>query len=47
MTWEVLESTIGGLLYFVQTYECVGFDFDVGGTGNETPFGTGVLNIFE
>ena len=47
MTWEVLESTIGGLFHFVQTYECVGFDFDVGGSGNETPFGTGILKIFE
>ena len=47
MTWELLESLIGGLFHFVQTYECVGFDFDVGGSDNETPLGTGVLKIFE
>ena len=47
MTWEVLESTIGGLFHFVLTYECVRFDFDVGGSDNEKPFGTGVLQIFQ
>ena len=47
MTWEVLESTIGALFHFVQTYEFVGFDFDVAGSGNDKPFGTGVLKIFE
>lgn len=43
MTWEVLENTIWGLLHFVETYEFVDFDFDVGEYGMERAFGTGVL----
>ena len=43
MTWEMLESTIWGFFHFVYTYECVGFDFDIGGLGKETLFATGVL----
>lgn len=43
MTWEVLEKTIWGLTYFVETYECVDFDFDIGEFGMEKAFGTGVL----
>ncbi len=43
MTWEVLETTIWSLSHFLETYECVDFDFDVGEFGMERAFGTGVL----
>ncbi|CAD6593567.1 MAG: hypothetical protein ASARMPREDX12_007324 [Alectoria sarmentosa] len=46
MTWEVFEKTLWGLLHFVETYECVDFDFDVGEWGMERAFGTGVLGGF-
>ena len=47
MTWEVFEKTLWGLMYFIETYECVDFDVDVGEWGMEKAFGTGVLGGFE
>ena len=46
MTWDVLETAIWGLMHFVQTYECVDFDFDIGEFGMERAFGTGALGVF-
>lgn len=43
MTWEVVERTVWGLMHFVESFECVDFDFDVGEVGMERAFGTGVL----
>lgn len=46
MTWEVFEKTLWGVMYFIETYECVDFDFDVGEWGMEKAYGTGVLGGF-
>lgn len=46
MTWEVFEGAVWGLMDFVERYECVDFDFDVGEFGMERVFGTGVLGGF-
>ncbi len=46
MTWEVFERMIWGLLHFVEVYEFVDFDFDIGEFGMERAFGTGVLGGF-
>lgn len=46
MTWEVFEKTLWGLIYFVETYEFIDLDFDVGEFGMEKAFGTGALGGF-
>lgn len=47
MTWEVFEKTLWGLMHFVEDYDCVDFDFDVGEFGMEKAFGTGALGDFK
>lgn len=46
MTWEVFEETLWALQDFVELYECVDFDFDIGEFGMDKAFGTGVLGAF-
>ena len=43
MTWEVLENTVWGLMHFVDTFEIVEFEFEIGKFGMARAFGTGVL----
>lgn len=43
MTWEVLENAVWGLMYFVDTFEIVEFEFEIGKFGMERAFGTGLL----
>lgn len=43
MTWKVWQTALEGIADFVEMYECVDMDFDVGQTSLESFFGTGVL----
>lgn len=45
MTWKVWETALRGIADFVERYEYVDLDFDVGQIGMERFFGTGVLGI--
>lgn len=45
MTWKVWEMALQGMADFVERYEYVDMDFDVGKTGSERFFGTGVLGM--
>ena len=45
MTWKVWETALQGLADFVEMYEYVDMDFDVGQTGVDKFFGTGVLGM--
>ena len=45
MTWKVWEMALQGIADFVERYEYVDMDFDVGKTGTERFFGTGVLGM--
>ena len=47
MTWGILGAVAKGIWDFVDRYECVEFDFDVGtpGTGLKSLYGTGALTF--
>ena len=49
MTWGILQTTALGIWNFVNTYEYVDFDFDVGVqvVGGEKYYGTGALTYFK
>ena len=47
MTWKVWETAVQGIADFVERYECVDMDFDIGQTGSERFFGTGVLGMMK
>ena len=43
MTWEDWENAVWGLLHFVETFESLEFEFEIGKSGMERAFGMGVL----
>lgn len=47
MTWKVWGTALQGITDFVERYEYVDMDFDVGQTGLEQFFGTGVLGMMK
>ena len=47
MTWKVWETAVRGIADFVERYEYVDMDFDVGQMGMEQVFGTGVLGMMK
>lgn len=47
MTWRVWESALRGLADFVERYEYVDMEFDVGQSVWEQYYGTGVLSMME
>ena len=49
MTWGILETTALGIWNFVNTYEYINFDFDVGVevVGGEKYYGTGALTYLK
>lgn len=47
MTWKVWETALQGIADFVERYEYVDMDFDVGQMGMEEYFGTGVLGMMK
>ena len=47
MTWGVWETALRGIVDFLEEYEYVDMDFDIGQTGVEKFFGTGTLGMFK
>lgn len=47
MSWKVWEMALQGIVDFVERYEYVDMDFDVGQIGMEQFFGTGVLGMMK
>lgn len=47
LTWRVWEAALRGIVYFVETYEYVEMEFDIGQTGLEQFLGTGVLGMMK
>ena len=47
MTWRVWETALRGIVVFLEKYEYVGMEFDIGQTGMEQFFGTGALGILK
>ena len=45
MTWKVWETALQSIAYFVEKYEFVDMDFDVGQKRVRQFFGTGVLGM--
>ena len=43
MTWEDWENAVWGLLHFVDTFESMEFEFEIGKSGMKKAFGMGVL----
>ena len=46
MTWRVLETALRGIVVFLEKYEYVEMDLDIGQIGMEQFFGTGSLGRF-
>ena len=47
MTWRVLETALRGIVVFLEKYEYVDMEFDIGQIGLEQFFGTGSLGMFK
>lgn len=47
MTWKLWEAALQGIAEFVERYEYVDMEFDIGQTGAEQLFGTGVLGMMK
>ena len=45
LTWRVWEAALRGIVDFVERYEYVEMEFDIGQIGLEQSFGTGVLGM--
>lgn len=45
MTWKIWEGALQGITEFVERYEYVDLEFDVGLQGEEAILGTGVLGM--
>lgn len=47
MTWRVFETALRGIVVFLEKYEYVDMEFDIGQVGMERFFGTGSLGTFK
>ena len=47
MTWRVFETALRGIVVFLEEYEYVDMEFDIGQIGLEQFFGTGSLGMFK
>ena len=47
MTWRVFETALRGIVVFLEKYEYVEMEFDIGQIGLEQFFGTGALGLFK
>ena len=47
MTWRVFETALRGIVDFLEKYEYVDMDFDIGQIGLEQFFGTGTLGMLK
>ena len=47
MTWKVWETALQSIVEFVERYEYVDMEFDVGKSGFEHFFGTGALGMMQ
>ena len=47
MTWRIWETALRGIVEFLERYEYIDMEFDIGQSGVEEFLGTGVLGMFK